>query len=46
MLDVLTLPLSLQEEHGINPLRWGLEYALELPTQDIYLAVPWCHNCQ
>lgn len=20
--------------------------ALELPTQDIYLAVPWCHNCQ
>lgn len=20
--------------------------ALELPTQDVYLAIPWCHNCQ
>lgn len=20
--------------------------ALELPTQDTYMAVPWCHNCQ
>lgn len=25
---------------------WNKTFALELPTQDIYLAVPWCQNCQ
>lgn len=43
LLDVLTLPLPLQEDR-FNPF-WGGN-ALELPTQDIYLAILWCHNCQ